>query len=70
MHVEPNSPAKKAGLLQGDVIVGFNNLPLGGIEDLQKFLTPERVGVRSQLTILRNNRKLVIDIIPEESARG
>ncbi|PMB21612.1 serine protease [Fischerella thermalis CCMEE 5205] len=70
MHVEPNSPAKKAGLLQGDVIVGFNNLPLGGIEDLQKFLTPERVGVRSQLTILRNNRKLVIDIIPEESTRG
>ncbi len=70
MHVEPNSPAKKAGLLQGDVIVGFNNSPLRGIEDLQKFLTPERVGVRSQLTVLRNNRKLLVDIVPEESNKG
>jgi S1-C subfamily serine protease len=70
MHVEPNSPAKNAGLLQGDVIVGFNNSPLRGIEDLQKFLTPELVGVRSQLTVLRNNRKLLVDIVPEESNKG
>ncbi len=67
MYVEPNSPAEKAGLREGDVIVGFNNLPLSSIEDLQKLLTSEHIGVRSQLTILRNNRKFTLNILPEES---
>ncbi|WP_026734665.1 S1C family serine protease [Fischerella sp. PCC 9605] len=68
MYVEANSPAAKAGLQEGDVIVGFNNRPLRSIEDLQKLLTPESIGVRSQLTILRKNRKLVVGIVPEESS--
>lgn len=67
MYVEPNSPAQKAGLQQGDVIIAFNSLPVGNMEQLQKFLTPESIGVRSQLTILRNNRKLAVTIVPEES---
>ncbi|MBF2006166.1 MAG: trypsin-like peptidase domain-containing protein [Chlorogloeopsis fritschii C42_A2020_084] len=67
MYVEPNSPAEKAGLQEGDVIVGFNGLALQNMEGLQKLLTPERVGVRSQLTVLRNNRKLVVSVVPEES---
>ncbi|BAY09252.1 S1C family serine protease [Calothrix sp. NIES-2098] len=76
MYVEPHSPARKAGLQEGDVIVGFNGQQLTSIEDLQKLLTPERVGVRrrvaacretSQLTILRRNQKLFLSIVPEES---
>lgn len=64
MFVEPNSPADKAGLQEGDVIVGFNRQPLGSIDDLHSHLTPENIGVRSQLTILRRDRKLNLTIIP------
>lgn len=64
MYVEHNSPAEQAGLQDGDVIVGFNRQPLHSMDELQKLLTPRTIGVRSQLTILRHNRKLVLDIVP------
>lgn len=68
MYVESNSPAQKAGLQEGDVIVGFNGKPLTSIDDLQKMLTPEQIGIRVQLTILRRNQKLIANIVPEESS--
>ncbi len=64
---ENDSPAQKAGLLAGDVIVGFEQQPIGSIDDLHKVLTQERVGVRSPLTIIRRTEKLVIEIVPQES---
>ncbi|MBD2775302.1 S1C family serine protease [Iningainema tapete] len=67
ISVEEKSPAQKAGLVEGDVIVGFHNQPLASIDDLHKVLTHEQVGVRSPLTILRGNRKMLLEIIPEES---
>lgn len=67
ISIENNSPAQKAGLIEGDVIVGMNNQPIASIDDLHKLLTHEQVGVRSPLTILRRTEKLVQDIVPEES---
>jgi len=69
ISTENNSPAQKAGLREGDVIVGLNNQPIASIDDLHKVLTHEQVGVRSRLTILRRTEKLVLDIVPE-SARS
>jgi S1-C subfamily serine protease len=45
--VEENSPARKAGIREGDVIVGFENHPVENIDDLHRFLTDERLGVES-----------------------
>lgn len=67
ISIEQNSPAQKAGLIEGDVIVGFNNQPLASIDDLHKVLTHEQVGVRSLITILRRNQKLSLHTIPQES---
>jgi S1-C subfamily serine protease len=67
ISTEANSPAQKAGLKEGDVIVGFNSQPIGSVDELHKFLTYERVGVRAYVTIVRRNQKLVLDIIPKES---
>jgi S1-C subfamily serine protease len=65
--VEPGSPASRAGLLEGDVIVGYNDHALGGIDDLQRQLTEIQVGARAPLTVIRRAEKLVLEIIPEES---
>ena len=46
---EGNSPAKKGGLLEGDIIVGFDDHPIAGIDDLHKLLTEERIGQKSSL---------------------
>ncbi|MFB0506220.1 MAG: S1C family serine protease [Thermodesulfobacteriota bacterium] len=67
VSTEQNSPAQRAGLLEGDVIVGFDGQPISGIDDLHRLLTEKQIGVRSQLTIIRRSEKIVLDIVPEES---
>jgi S1-C subfamily serine protease len=65
--IEPGSPAQRAGLVEGDVIVGYNGHPIAGIDDLHRHLTEAQVGVRSLLLIIRRMEKLELDIVPEES---
>lgn len=67
ISIEPHSPAQKAGLREGDVIVGLDEGAIAEIDDLHRQLTEERVGVRSQLAIIRGTERLTIDIVPEES---
>jgi S1-C subfamily serine protease len=67
VSIEENSPAERAGLSEGDIIVGFDSQPVAGIDDLHRMLTEERVGVKMTLTIVRHTEKLHLTIIPEES---
>ena len=39
VSVEENSPAQKAGLVEGDVVIGFDGRPVAGIDDLHKELS-------------------------------
>lgn len=65
--VENNSPAQRAGLLEGDVIIGLDDQPIESVDDLHKLLTEHRIGVKLILTIIRRSEKLVLEIVPEES---
>lgn len=67
LSFENNSPARKGGLRDGDIIVGFDDHPTAGIDDLHKLLTEERIGRKSSLLVIRGTDKLTIDVIPEES---
>jgi S1-C subfamily serine protease len=67
VSVEPDSPARKAGLIEGDVVVAFDEKPIRSIDDLHRLLTDEKVGVKSPLVILRNWEKKTLDIVPAES---
>ncbi|MCI0337148.1 MAG: trypsin-like peptidase domain-containing protein [Acidobacteria bacterium] len=67
VSIEPDSPALKAGLQEGDLIIGYDDHPIAGIDDLHRLLTEQRVGVRSKLKIIRRSEMLTFDIIPEES---
>jgi S1-C subfamily serine protease len=69
VHIEKNSPAMRAGLSEGDVIIGFDGQGIAGIDDLHKVLTEEKVGVKTLLTVLRRSERLTLEIIPEESIR-
>jgi S1-C subfamily serine protease len=64
---EGDSPARRAGLLEGDVIVGFDGHPIAGIDDLHKLLTEERIGRKTTLTAIRRTDKLTLEVVPEES---
>jgi S1-C subfamily serine protease len=65
--IEPRSPAARAGLREGDVIVTFNGAIVGDLDALQRLLTEERVGVPAAVTVLRGVEKLVLHIIPAEA---
>ena len=64
--IEPNSPAQRSGLREGDVIVGFKGEPIATIDELHKRLAAKEVGVGSPLTIVRHTEKLELFIVPEE----
>jgi S1-C subfamily serine protease len=65
--IEADSPAQRAGLAEGDIIVGFNGRPVVGIDDLHRLLTDAQVGVRSDLTIVRHTETMILAIVPAES---
>jgi S1-C subfamily serine protease len=63
----PATPASRAGLREGDVMVEFNGQPIPSIDALHKLLTSEQIGVEARLTIIRGADKLTLPITPEES---
>jgi S1-C subfamily serine protease len=69
MSVESGSPASHAGLATGDIIIGFADLPITGVDDLHRILTAERIGVPSTLTLLRKSTRQQLTVTPEEAKR-
>jgi S1-C subfamily serine protease len=60
------SAAKEAGLLAGDLVVEFDDMPIRGIDDLHRLLTDERIGKRVPVTVIRGVQKLTIELVPKE----
>src|SRR6184192_4304337 len=67
VSVEKNSPAERAGVREGDLIVAFNDQPIGSVHHLHKILVGEQIGVGASLTIVRHTEKLELPILPAES---
>jgi S1-C subfamily serine protease len=68
--VEAASPARTAGLQEGDIIIAFGEQPVTGIDDLHRVLTAERIGVDTPLTVLRGRERRRLTIVPAESRRA
>jgi len=67
VSLEKKSPAERAGLREGDLIVAFNGQPVGSVHDLHKVLVGEQIGVSARLTVIRHTEKLELPILPAES---
>lgn len=65
--VEPGSPAQRASLAEGDVIIGYADQTVRDIDALHKLLVEEKVGIPMALTFLRRGEKRTISVIAEES---
>ena len=66
--IEPNSPASRANLREGDVIVAFGTEPVLGIDVLHRHLVASAIGIPTELTVLRHTEKFNPVIVPEELA--
>jgi len=67
VSLEANSPAQRAGLKEGDVIVGFDDKPVASIDDLHRLLTLVKIEVKTTVSIVRGVEKMKIAIVPAES---
>jgi len=62
--VEADSPARKASLEFGDIIVKFNDKSVTNVNDLPRMLTEEVVGKATRLGILRGGKLMELTIVP------
>jgi S1-C subfamily serine protease len=62
--IEPDSPAARSDLREGDLVVGLAGQAVDGIDQLHRLLTEERGGVPTPLTVIRGTEKLVIHVTP------
>src|SRR5262252_9402636 len=54
MHVDENSPAEKAGIKAGDVIIDYNNQRIEGIEQFSRLVRETPAGRDVKLQVFRN----------------
>ncbi len=62
--VEAGSPARKAGLAMGDVLVKFNGKPVTEFYDLPRLLSEDVVDKETKLTIIRREALIETTVTP------
>jgi S1-C subfamily serine protease len=65
--VEPGTPAKKAGVAIGDILVKLNSKPVENLYDLRKLLTSEVIGKTTSLSVLRGEKLTELTVTPTEA---
>jgi len=66
LEVETDSPAKKAGLVVGDILITFDNSPITSHSGLYRRLTKDAIGRPIEIGILRAERLVKLTITPNE----
>jgi S1-C subfamily serine protease len=65
--LEPDSPAVRAGLVEGDILLALDDIPTPAIDPLHRLLTGDRIGERAIVTFLRGVELRRHAIIPLET---
>jgi len=64
--VEDESPADKAHLNMGDILVSFAGKPVEDLDDLHRTLMSDQIGKPVQVEVLRGGQKLDLTVTPSE----
>jgi serine protease Do len=68
-EVKPDSPAAKAGLRTGDVVLQFAGQPVSSPRELQGYVEQSKIGSTEPLTILREGKKMTVNVTCREMPR-
>jgi serine protease Do len=66
VEVLPGSPADKAGLSAGDIIVTAGGRAVNNAESLQRLLFADAIGQPLEVAVLRDGAELHLTAVPEE----
>ena len=67
VHVEKRSPADRAGLREGDILVSLGDAPIGAVDDLHRMLSESHIGAPTAVGFLRLGERRSVTVVPEES---
>ena len=67
LSIEPNSPAAKAGVQDGDLMIGFDGQPVGTVEQLHRLLNEDRIDREATLVVLRKYERFELTVTPTAS---
>lgn len=66
VEVAPGSPADRAGIRPEDLILAVNGTTTARVEDLQRLMVADLIGVPVGVRLLRAGRLLELDLVPAE----
>ena len=64
--VELDSPAARAGIKVGDILLGIDGTTIAGADDLVRALTGDTIGREVALDVLRGTERLTLAMVPQE----
>ncbi len=67
--VEPDSPAARGGLEEGDIIYAFDGTAVTGVDELHRILDEERINIAAEVAIVRRGDRRTVSVVPAESQR-
>jgi len=62
--MEPQSPARRAGLREGDAIVSINGQTINSVDDLHRLMLAVKTDTESVVTAIRHSELVSIPILP------
>lgn len=68
LAVAPGSPADKAGLIEGDVILELNKIKIDNENSLASLLRKQKVGDEVQLKVLRQGSEIIVPLTLEATS--
>jgi S1-C subfamily serine protease len=68
MSIEKGSPAERAALREGDVIISYGEHAVASVDDLHRLLTEEQVGIAAPMVAIRTTEKFSTTIVPGRAA--
>jgi S1-C subfamily serine protease len=65
VEVVPGSPAARAGLFLGDLMITAGGRPVHGVQDVQRLMLGPAIGARLPVTVLRRGALVDVVAVPE-----
>jgi len=66
-EVMSNSPAEKAEMQRGDIIIGFGDKAINSVEDLVKEIQKKKIGEKARVLLLRDGEQWIADVKLEQT---
>lgn len=64
--IEPNGPAHRAGLREGDILLALNGENIATVDDIHRMLSGVSAGSKITLNVLRGEKRSDVDVVTGE----